>query len=75
MNLLYPARCRWNMTDDMTGLNQMADMHKSLVTLSTLQTSYSLIQCISFFTLIAKLISMATFQPRMAIVPVSWLMQ
>ena len=29
------------------------------------------VQCISFFTLLAKLISLATFQPRLAIVPVS----
>ncbi len=64
---------RWALPDDPSGLDALFDLHSSLFSLSDIQVAYNLSTCLSLLILIVRLISLATIQPRLAIIPLSLL--
>ncbi len=64
---------RWALPDDPSDLDALSDLHSSLSSLSDAQIAYHLSVCLSLLVLFARLVSLATIQPRLAIIPLSLL--
>lgn len=61
---------RWSLPDDPTGMLGLANLHDKLTGMATTRLTYELLQSAVFIILIVHIIGLATFQPRMAIIPV-----
>ncbi|KAG1653961.1 hypothetical protein FOA52_008982, partial [Chlamydomonas sp. UWO 241] len=65
---------RWALPDDTTGIDALATLHSYLDDLRTNRTIYALLLCTSLIALVGRLLTMCTFQPRLAIIPLTlWL--
>mmetsp|Transcript_4844 Transcript_4844/g.14716 ORF Transcript_4844/g.14716 Transcript_4844/m.14716 type:complete len:135 (+) Transcript_4844:1391-1795(+) len=65
---------RWALPDDPSGMEALAALYRSLEGLRTNRTVFAMLVCASLIALIGRLLAMCTFQPRLAIIPMTlWL--